>query len=140
MMPSAVLLFLLAGFALVLLFLLLYGYRKPRKKPDPEYQKKRAEQLSAGTAPKIYTESAFLLQKIDERRRIMDEYHHTRITDEYYELVFELQSGEMLRVSCSKTAYHDMPFRKTGILTYSNGRLMRFKTPEQAISDEYSLR
>ena len=87
--------------------------------------------------PKIYTETAFLLQKIDERRRIMDEYRHTRITDEYFELVFELQNGEMLRVSCSKAAYHDMPFRKTGILTYSGGRLMQFKTTEQVISDEY---
>ncbi|MBR1554775.1 MAG: hypothetical protein IJ644_05195 [Oscillospiraceae bacterium] len=137
-MPSvAVLLFLLAGFAAALLFLLLRG--QPRRKSEPERQKTRAEQLAADT-PRIYTESAFLLQKIDERRRIMDEYHHTKITDEYFELVFELQNGEMLRVSCSKTAYHDMPFRKTGILTYSNGRLMRFKTTEHVISDEYSLR
>ena len=138
-MPSvAVLLFLLAGFASALLLLLLRG--RPQRKAEAEHQKIRAEQLAVAAAPKIYNESAFLLQKIDERRRIMDEYRHTKITDEYYELVFELQSGEMLRVSCSKTAYHDMPFRKTGILTYSNGRLMQFKTTEQVISDEYSLR
>ncbi|MBE6876048.1 MAG: DUF2500 domain-containing protein [Ruminococcus sp.] len=140
MSSVAVLLFLLAGFASVLLFLLLHGYKLIHRKPEPEYQKTHAEQLAAVAAPKIYTESAFLLQKIDERRRIMDEYRHTKITDEYYELVFELQNGEMLRVSCSKTAYHDMPFRKTGILTYSGGRLMQFKTTEQVISDEYSLR
>ncbi|MBR0485760.1 MAG: hypothetical protein IJJ69_13465 [Oscillospiraceae bacterium] len=119
------------------MFLLLHG--NSRRKPEQERQKTRVEQLASDT-PKIYTETAFLLQKIDERRRIMDEYHHTKITDEYYELVFELQNGEMLRVSCSKTAYHDMPFRKTGILTHSGGRLMRFKAQEQVISDEYSLR
>ncbi len=89
------------------------------------------------TVPKVYTETAFLLQKIDERRRTMDEYHHTKITDEYFELVFELQSGEILRISCSKTAYHDIEFRKPGTLTYSDGRLMRFRTEEHVIYDGY---
>jgi len=140
-MPSvAVLLFLLAGFALVLLFLLLHEYKHPHRKSETEIQKTRAEQLAAAAAPKIYNESAFLLQKIDERRRIMDEYHHTKITDQYYELVFELQNGEMLRVSCSRTAYHETPFRKTGILTYSAGRLIQFKTQEQVIFDGYTQR
>ena len=101
-------------------------------------QSKAVIRKSPVPAPKVYTETAVLLQKIDERRRVMDEYRHTKITDEYFELVFELQNGEMLRLSCSKAAYREMPFRKTGILTCCDGRLIRFKTPEQVISDEYS--
>ncbi len=127
----SVLLFALALVMLGLLILILNSRPFSRKK---SYELHKPPPV---TVPKVYTETAFLLQKIDERRRIMDEYRHTRITDEYFELVFELQNGEMLRISCSKTAYHDMPFRKTGTLTYSDGRLMRFRTTEQVISDEY---
>ena len=97
----------------------------------------KKEVPAVSTVPKTYMQPAFLLQKIDERRRIIDEFRHTKICDEYFELVFELRNGETICISCSKTVYREIPFRKTGILTYSDGRLIQFITQEQVISDEY---
>ncbi|MBR1528744.1 MAG: hypothetical protein IJ642_05535 [Oscillospiraceae bacterium] len=132
-MVSAIsVLFILAVFAFILLVFLIYGNRLYHRKA-PEASKPDPVPVT----PKIYTEPAFLLQKIDERRRIMDEYRHTKICNEYFELIFELRSGERIRVSCSKTAYQEIPFRKTGILTYSNGQLIQFQTQEATISEGY---
>lgn len=69
----------------------------------------------------------------------MDEYHHTKITDVHFELVFQLENGEQLLLQCSKTAHMDMPFRKNGVLTYCDGRLIRFKTSEKVISEGYTV-
>ena len=125
-----ILLFLLIILAIgLLLILILSGSRQKHDSGNSSSE--------PPPAPKTYTDTGYMLQKIDERRRITDEFHHTKICDEYFELVFVLCNGEYLRVSCSKNAYKKVPFRKTGLLTYKNGRLIEFKTQEQVISEEY---
>lgn len=131
MTPLTVVLLLMVAFAVVLLFFVLFSTQNHQEKKHEE------KKPAPPPPPKVYTTTGMLLQKIDERRRVMDEYHHTSVHDEYFELVFQLKNGEMLRLSCSKSAYRTMPFRKTGELTYRSGRLMQFKTTEQVISDEY---
>jgi len=86
-------------------------------------------------SPRIYTETAFMIQKIDSRRRIMDEYRHTSIEAEHYELVFELENGGILHLSCSKAAYMEIPFQEAGSVTYCNGKLIKFESKEMAIRE-----
>jgi len=134
---TSILLFGLAIFATGLLIIFLLNSRLPRKKT--ERSRPELQTPPVPPAPKVYTENAFLLQKIDQRRRIMDEYHHTKITDVHFELVFQLQNGEQLLLQCSKMSYMDMPFRKNGVLTHCDGRLIRFKTSEKVISEDYTV-
>ncbi len=135
---TSILLFGLAIFAIGLLLIFLLNSR-PAKKKSTDHSKRQSQAPAVPPAPKVYHENAFLLQKIDQRRRIMDEYHHTKITDVHFELVFQLENGEQLLLQCSKAAHMDMPFRKNGILTHCDGRLIRFKTSEKVISEGYTV-
>ena len=134
----SIIFFALAILAAGLLLIFLLNSR-PVSKKSHTHTKAKTSAPVAPPAPKIYTENAFLLQKIDQRRRIMDEYRHTKITDVHFELVFQLETGEHLLLKCSRPTYLEMPFRKNGILTHCDGRLLRFKTSEQIVSEEYHL-
>ena len=109
---------------LLLVFMLAKNKPKPKKSSTP-----------APVTHEVRTETALLLLKIDKRKRTMDEFHHTQITDSHYKLVFQLQNGERLTLNCSATAHRDVPFRKAGELTYRHHRLIRFQTDDLNISD-----
>ena len=135
---TSIILFAFAIISIGLLLIFLLNSRPPKKKSTVHSRQEHSSPV-VPPAPKIYTENAFLLQKIDQRRRIMNEYHYTKITDVHFELVFQLENGEHLLLKCSKTSYMDMPFRKNGVLTHCDGRLIRFKTSEKVISEGYSV-
>jgi hypothetical protein len=118
------------------LLIIFFLHRILPKKTNFKSKAKHSES-SAPPAQKIHTETAVLIQKIDQRKRIMNEYHYTKITDSSYQLMFRLENGETLLLHCSKSAHRDVPFQKTGSLTYSNHKLIRFKTDTQVISDGY---
>ncbi len=130
---TSIILFAFAFCLIGLLLIFLLNSRPPKKKTTDH------SVPVVPPAPRIYIENAFLLQKIDQRRRITNEYHHTKITDEHFELVFQLENGEHLLLKCSKSSYRDMPFRKNGVLTHCDGRLIRFKTSQENISEGYSV-
>ncbi len=85
-----------------------------------------------------YTEMAILMQKIDERRRVVDSSGHSTLYDEYFELVFETRKGETLHLTASRAAFKEIPFNQQGSLTHKRGKLVKFKYTGGLISDEYS--
>ena len=90
------------------------------------------------SAGQTYTEMAMLMQKIDERRRVVDSNGHSTLYDEYFELVFETRRGEMIHLKASRAAFKEIPFNQSGSLTFRNGTLIKFKCIGGLISDEYS--
>lgn len=85
-----------------------------------------------------YTEMAILMQKIDERRRVVDSSGHSTLYDEYFELVFQTRKGETLHLTASRAAFKEIPFNQQGSLTHKRGTLVKFKYAGGLISDEYS--
>ncbi len=85
-----------------------------------------------------YTEMAILMQKIDERRRVVDSSGHSTLYDEYFELVFETRKGGMLHLVASRAAFKEVPFNQEGAVTYKHGTMIKFKYAGGLISDEYS--
>ena len=85
-----------------------------------------------------YTEMAILMQKIDERRRVVDSSGHSTLYDEYFELVFQTRKGETLHLTASRAAFKEIPFNQQGSLTHKRGTLVRFKYAGGLISDESS--
>lgn len=85
-----------------------------------------------------YTEMAILMQKIDDRRRVVDSSGHSTLYDEYFELVFENRKGGTIRLEASRAAFKEVPFNQEGALTYKHGMFIKFKYNGGLISDEYS--
>lgn len=108
--------------------------------PRPRERQNRAAKQAANrkNANQPYTEMAILMQKIDERRRVVDSSGHSTLYDEYFELVFETRKGETLHLTASRAAFKEIPFNQQGSLTHKKGKLVKFKYIGGLISDEYS--
>ncbi|MBE6825521.1 MAG: hypothetical protein IJN11_02670 [Oscillospiraceae bacterium] len=106
----------------------------------PHTKERRAAKQAASrkNANQPYTEMAILMQKIDERRRVVDSSGHSTLYDEYFELVFETRKGETLHLTASRAAFKEVPFNQQGSLTHKKGQLVKFKYIGGLISDEYS--
>ncbi len=130
-LPLAVILLLLMAIIAVCMVLITVSITH-----HPGRKHTRTAEISVTPAP-IRTGTAVLIQKIDDRRRVIDEYHHSSIHDEHFELVFQMKNGEIIRLDCSKASYREMPFHQTGTITYQGGRLIKFKSSQNIISDEY---
>ncbi len=102
-------------------------------------QKNAAKQAGSRRNPnQPYTEMAILMQKIDERRRVVDSSGHSTLYDEYFELVFQTRKGETLHLTASRAAFKEIPFNQQGSLTHKKGTLVKFKYAGGLVSDEYS--
>ncbi len=112
--------------------------RPSRTRPEKR-QRAAAKQGDRRRNPnQPYTEMAILMQKIDERRRVVDSSGHSTLYDEYFELVFETRKGETLHLTASRAAFKEIPFNQQGSLTHKKGKLVKFKYTGGLISDEYS--
>lgn len=151
---------ILGAVVLILLLLVIFGGKKTRRKifgffveeveetpfrPDPTEKKtRRKPQRPAAKSPtrrnanQAVTEMAILAQKIDERRRVVDSTGHSRIFDEYFELVFTTRKGETLRLVTSRATFKEVPFNQEGALTHKKGMLLKFKYHGGVITDECS--
>ena len=139
---------ILGAVFLILMLLVIFGGKKTRRKifnyfveevedtpfrPDPTEKKNRRKSQGAGSkAPRrnhnqAVTEMAILAQKIDERRRVVDSTGHSKIYDEYFELVFTTRKGETLRLVTSRATFKEVPFNQEGALTHKKGMLLKFK-------------
>jgi hypothetical protein len=91
---------------------------------DEEPQKKTSEPI---------VEMATLVQKSDDRLRVIESSGQEHYEDEYYELVFVTRKGKKLRIECSAEAYGKVPFNQQGSLTYKRNKLVKFKYYEDTV-------
>ena len=150
---------ILGAVFLILLLLVIFGGKKTRRKifgffveeieetpfrPDPNEKKSRRKPQNTGKSStrrnnnQAVTEMAILAQKIDERRRVVDSTGHSKIYDEYFELVFTTRKGETLRLVTSRATFKEVPFNQEGALTHKKGMLLKFKYHGGVITDECS--
>ena len=151
---------ILGAVFLILLLVVIFGGKKTRRRifgffveeieetpfrPDPTEKKGRQKAPRTGgknttrrNANQAITEMAILQQKIDERRRVVDSTGHSKIFDEYFELVFQTRKGETIRLVTSRATFKEVPFNQEGALTYKKGVLLKFKYYGGLITDEYS--
>lgn len=74
------------------------------------------------------TELVMLVQKIDERKRIVDARGHSKQFNEYYELVFRTRKGEPIHIITDKNIYKQIPFNQQGSLSFLRDEFVRFKS------------
>lgn len=85
------------------------------------------------TSSEPIVEMATLIQKSDDRLRIIESTGQTRLVDEYYELVFITRKGKKIKIECSREAYEKIPFNQQGSLTYKRNKLVKFKYYEDIV-------
>lgn len=78
-------------------------------------------------------EMATLIQKSDDRLRIIENDGNVQLVDEYYELTFVTRKGQTVKIECSVDAYEKIPFDKQGSLTYRKNKLVKFKYYEDIV-------
>lgn len=78
-------------------------------------------------------EMATLIQKSDDRLRIVENDGNVKLVDEYYELTFVTRKGQTVKIECSFNAYEKIPFDKQGSLTYRKNKLVKFKYYEDIV-------
>lgn len=88
---------------------------------------------NSSSAPVV--EMATLIQKSDDRLRIVENNGNVKLIDEYYELTFVTRKGQTVKIECSVDAYEKIPFDKQGSLTYKKNKLVKFKYYEDIIYD-----
>lgn len=108
-------------------------------KDKNDVQSTEQEEQTSTEDSALQTETAFVVFKSDERQRILDEYHHSSIHNERFELILEKPDGNTFQLCCSKTAHSKMPYRKTGTVTFKDDKFIKFQSEEQTVSDEYTL-
>ena len=94
-----------------------------------EAQKKTSEPI---------VEMATLIQKSDDRLRVIENSGRVRMIDEYYELLFVTRKGQKLKIQCSPEAYEKMPFDEQGSLTYKRNTLVKFKLYDETIYNDHT--
>lgn len=92
--------------------------------PAEPQQKKTSEPI---------VEMATLVQKSDDRLRIIESSGQERLEDAYYELVFVTRKGRRVAIECSAQAYDKVPFNQQGSLTYKRNMLVKFKYYEDTV-------
>ena len=84
------------------------------------------------------TEMVMLVQKVDERRRTIDQNGTSKLYNEYYELIFRTRKGEILHIVTTKVVYKEVPFNQQGSLTFSGEQFIKFKFLGGEITEERS--
>lgn len=74
------------------------------------------------------TEIVMLVQKVDERRRVVDARGHSRLFNEYYELIFRTRKGEAIHIITDKNIFRQVPFNQQGSLTFMHDEFIKFKS------------
>lgn len=142
----------------VLLLVVLFGGKKQRWKKivdffveevevedspapsrSPRRERSRGLRLPSAQSSRnnqSHTEMAVLMQKVDERRRVVDSSGHSTLSGEYFELVFETRKGEILHLETSRASFKEVPFNQQGSLTHKRGKMIKFKYAGGLVSDE----
>lgn len=107
----------------------VYDRRQRRADLDDQSEQRRV------SSSEPFVEMATLIQKSDDRMRVIESTGQTRLVDEYYELLFITRKGKKIRIECSREAYDKIPFNQQGSLTYRRNRLVKFKYYEDIVYD-----
>ena len=99
----------------------------------PVQSKRSQSQYSQKKTSEPIVEMATLIQKSDDRLRIIERDGSVKLIDEYYELIFETRKGQQLKITCSREAYDKIPFDEQGSLTYKRGVLVKFKMYDSTV-------
>lgn len=145
------LLILLGAIVVVLIvIILLFGGRSPFRRflnlfleeteaaesvparSGAQQRRREAEPVQKKTSEPI-VEMATLVQKSDDRLRIIESTGQVKLVDEYYELIFVTRKGQKLKIQCSREAYDKVPFNQQGSLTYKRNTLVKFKYYEDTV-------
>lgn len=105
---------------------------------EPASAKQKPAKSRHGKDTQPHIEMAVLMEKIDERRRVVDSMGHSTLSNEYFELVFQTRKGEILHLETTRASFKEIPFNQQGSLTYKAGKLVKFKYSGGLISDEYT--
>ncbi|MBQ8961824.1 MAG: hypothetical protein IJ071_11535 [Ruminococcus sp.] len=105
----------------------------PRVSSAQRMRTTRQEQPAQKKTSEPIVEMATLVQKCDDRMRIIESTGQVKLVDEYYELVFVTRKGQKLKIECSREAYDKIPFNQQGSLTYKRNTLVKFKYYEDTV-------
>ena len=105
----------------------------PRVSSAQRMRASRQEQPAQKKTSEPIVEMATLVQKCDDRMRIIESTGQVKLVDEYYELVFVTRKGQKLKIECSREAYDKIPFNQQGSLTYKRNTLVKFKYYEDTV-------
>ena len=108
---------------------------KDGKKARENARKQRIRSVVRFQSDKPVTETVVLVQKIDERRRVVNHAGRTFIYDPYFELVFETKEGDSIRLVTSRAVFKEIPFKQRGALTYQGTDFIRFRFGEIDITE-----
>ncbi len=146
--------FILILIAAILILVVLLGGKKQRWKkivdffveevetdePRPARREREKKSFRFGQGSRgnsqTHTEMAVLLQKVDERRRVVDSAGHSTLSNEYFELVFQTRKGETLHLETTRASFKEVPFNQQGSLTHRRGKMVKFKYAGGLVTDE----
>lgn len=102
--------------------------KKERKKAEVQQTVHRKSSGSAKSSSNgNVSETAYVSEKTDERKRTVDGKGNVTVTDEAYYAVFNTRQGKTLRLEVSKQALKELPFNEKGQLIYKGRRFIKFK-------------
>ena len=99
----------------------------PAAAPKKSAARSDTAEKSEPVPERKHTVTAILTHKIDERKRIIDSNGHSKMYDEYFEMVFETKDGVTLRLVAPKVAHKETPFNQDGTLTYAGDQFISFR-------------
>jgi hypothetical protein len=108
---------------------------KSGKKARENARKQRIRSVVRFQSDKPVTQTVVLVQKVDERRRVVNSAGRTFIYDPYFELVFETEEGEPIRLVTSRAVFKEIPFKQRGALTYKGTDFLRFRFGDVDITE-----
>ncbi len=113
-------------------------FRLPVREKKTTERPQRIPQIDAveedvRKSPESMVEMATLIQKSDDRLRIIESTGQSKLVDEYYELLFVTRKGKKIKIQCSRDAYDKIPFNQQGSLTYRRNVLVKFKYYEDIV-------
>ena len=100
--------------------------RTPSHSPNAQ-QSDGSDDAAQKKSNEPVVEMATLIQRSDDRLRVIENSGKIRMIDEYYELMFLTRKGAKIKVECSPDIYEKIPFDEQGSLTYKKGTFVKFK-------------
>lgn len=108
---------------------------KSGKKAREKARKKRIRSVVRFQSQKPVTKTVVLIQKIDERRKVVNAEGRSAVYDPYFELVFETKDSETIRLVTSRAIFKEIPFQQRGALTYKGTNFIRFRFDDVDITE-----
>ena len=111
------------------------SFRRPAaQKPDPPEEEPPSEHVRHTRREPAQEQKHTVSAILDERKRVVDSNGHSTLYNEYFEMVFETESGETLRLVAPRIAFKETPFNQDGKLTYAGDQFISFRYAKPTIN------